>query len=131
MRRGFTLIEVMVAGTLLGAVMLTVTPLLGWVARERHAAEQREVAVQEVANILERVTARNWEEITSAAVSGVKLAPESASFLDDAELRIEITENEQQPLSKQVSVSLQWKDRFQNSVAPVRVTTWVYQRSRN
>ncbi|HEX8202509.1 MAG TPA: prepilin-type N-terminal cleavage/methylation domain-containing protein, partial [Isosphaeraceae bacterium] len=56
-RRGFTLVEMAAAAAILMVAMTLTVQLVGWVATERRAAEQRTRAIQEAANLMERLTA--------------------------------------------------------------------------
>ena len=52
------------ATVLLMIAMTLTVKVLGWVALERRAAERRQRAVMEVANVMERITAYPFEEVT-------------------------------------------------------------------
>src|SRR5438445_497746 len=59
--RAFTMIEVALTVFLLAIAMTATVQVLGWVAAERRAVERRQWAVQEVANVMERLTAEPWD----------------------------------------------------------------------
>ncbi|MEZ6146513.1 MAG: prepilin-type N-terminal cleavage/methylation domain-containing protein [Planctomycetaceae bacterium] len=56
-RYGFTMLELTVAASLLGMVFVVTLPLLKHVRVSRDAAQQRFVAQQEVANLMEQIAA--------------------------------------------------------------------------
>ena len=62
-RRGFTLIEMMVAGVLLTTVMMIVVPAIFWVHRERRQTERYQIAMVEVENMMERVVALPFRDV--------------------------------------------------------------------
>jgi Tfp pilus assembly protein PilV len=64
LRRGIALMELVVAGAVLGTLMLVCLQLLAATAAQRRVADQRQLAAIEVGNVLERVTARRWSELT-------------------------------------------------------------------
>ena len=67
-RRGaFAAIELTVATILLVVAMTLAVQALGWVAAERRATERRAAAVREAANLMERLTARPFDQITPEA----------------------------------------------------------------
>ena len=72
--RGVTLVEVIVSGILLGAVMMVALPTLGWIARERRAADRRQEAIAELENMMDRFSARPWQQITPEAAARIALS---------------------------------------------------------
>lgn len=58
-RRGHTVIELLVAASILGMLTVCVTPLVRWIGVERRLVEQRTVALSEVNAALETHRARN------------------------------------------------------------------------
>ena len=69
-RRAFTAVEVALAVFLMAVAMTATVQVLGWVASERRAVERRQWAVQEVANLMERLTAAPWERVTPESARG-------------------------------------------------------------
>ena len=61
-RRGMTLLELVVAGALLGTLLVVCLQLLAATAAQRRAADQRQLAVLEVGNVMERLAARPWAD---------------------------------------------------------------------
>ncbi len=130
-RRGFSLLELAVAGALLGALLVVCLQLIGAMAAQRRAADQRRLAVVEVGNILERLAARPWDELTSKNVGQEmeekeKLSPQAASRLPGAELKIEVTQPAKEPDARRIVVSLRWQDAAGVLLPPVRIATWRY-----
>ena len=74
-RRGFTMVEITASVVMLATAMSLTVQLLGGLAAERRAAERRLCAVQEVANLMERVAARPWGEVTPESLRAVSLSP--------------------------------------------------------
>ena len=125
-RRGFTLLELSVACVLLAVAMVVALQLLGWVALERRAAERRQWAIQEVANVMEHFTARGWENATLDQAKAIQLSKPAREVLPDAELMVAVTTPESVPATKRISVELKWRNRAGEFDAPVRLTTWLY-----
>jgi hypothetical protein len=117
----------------MSAVMLMIAmtltmKVLGWVAMERRAWDRRQWAVQEAANLMERVTGRPYESVTSSSVESVGLSAQAKQVLPDAELKAEVSQDE--PAggkgSKRVAIRLRWRNRAGEWDAPVRLVSWVY-----
>src|SRR5262245_53147110 len=62
--RGALLFELLTSGVLLAIVVSTVIPMLGWIIRERHLNHQRQAALLEVGNLMERVALLGSNEMT-------------------------------------------------------------------
>ena len=84
-RRGTTILELAVAGALIGALLVVCLQLLAATAAGRRAADQQQCAILELDNVMERVVARPWAELTTAALAAVAGARE-AFVLGGAEI---------------------------------------------
>ena len=128
-RRAFTLMELLVATLLFGAVLVTAAPVLGWVIRERSAAERRQLAVEEVANLMETITLDGrFEAVTEKALAPPTLSPQAKRRLKDARLDVKVEEDPKPPAAKRISIELRWRNRVGEFAAPVRLTTWIFRR---
>ncbi len=125
-RRGFGLIEMAVGAMLLVAAMAVTAQVIAWVALERRAAERRERAVFEAANLLERVAARPWAEIESAPPAGLKMAEATTRFLPGSSLDLKVASFADAPTRKRITVEVRWLDRSGRPEAPVRLVAWAY-----
>ena len=128
-RTGFTLVELIVTMVLLGVVMVTVVPLLGWVNIQRRAADTRLFAVQETANILERFTIRDWDKISQEAADKIEISDQTAQLLKEPSLKITVKEMDSELPSRRITVELSWNNRAGDRVTPARVTSFVYRHS--
>jgi hypothetical protein len=125
-RRGAMMVELAVAGTLVGALLVFGLQLLSAAVAQRRAADQRQWALVELGNVMEQVAARPWAELTTAALSKVRLSPSASSQLPGAELRIEVSTPADDPRAKRITATLRWQGRSGQPPAPVTVTTWRY-----
>jgi type II secretory pathway pseudopilin PulG len=123
-RRGMTILELVVAGALLGTLLVVCLQMLSATARQHRAADQRQLALLEVENALEHLAARPWTELTAQSVAPPKLAPSVRNRLPGAEWNIEIAPSPADPLAKRIAVSLRWQDQAGQFVKPVRIVTW-------
>jgi Tfp pilus assembly protein PilE len=125
-RRGMMMIELAVAGVLVGTLLVVCLQLLSAALAQRRAADQRQCALLELGNVMEQVTARPWTELTTAILSQKKLSPSADSQLPGAELKIEVSPLADEPNAKRITAALRWQDRSGQLLAPVTVTTWRY-----
>ncbi len=123
-RRGMTLLELAVACTLLGTLLVVCLQLLSATAAQRLAADQRQLALIEVGNVLERVAAGRWADLTAKNLAAEKPSAWLGNRLPGAELKIEAVASSTEPDAKRITVSLRWRDRTGRFLPPVAVTTW-------
>jgi hypothetical protein len=120
---GTTTLEVLVSFTLLAAVLAVSLPLV--VQHGRLLATERayRLALDELSNQLERLTALPNQELT-AALSNVKPSEYAAARLPGARLSAQL-----QPagIGQRLTLRLAW-DEPQRANAPVTLCAWVYPR---
>jgi hypothetical protein len=122
-RRGFAMTELVVAGALLGALLIVCLQLMSATAAQRRAADQRQLAVFEVGNVMERLAAKPWAELTPQ-MAVAPLSPSVRNRLPGAELKVEVTTPSAEPDARRIVVSLRWQDRAGQFVSPVAIATW-------
>lgn len=127
-RRGMTLMELAVAGVLLGTLLVVCLQLLQATAAQRRNTDQRQLALIELGNVLERLSARPWAELTPKSVAGEKPSAWLGNRLPGAELKVEVTTSASEPGAKRIVVSLRWQERGGRYLPPVRITTWRFAR---
>ncbi len=125
-RRGFTMLEITAATVMLATAMTLTVQLLYGVAAERRAAERRLCAVQEVANLMERVAARPWGEVTPESLKAVSLSPRTIQALPGGELTATVDDSAATRGEKRIRLRLRWRDRAGTWTSPVRLTAWIY-----
>lgn len=120
-RAGATMIELLVAGTLMMVALGTWAPLI--VRHGRMAVEARHyrIAVDELSNQLERLTAAPRGELASA-VGALVVSDFAAERLPGAELTGSVEPVE---LGQRLTLSLVW-DEPRRREAPLTMTAWVY-----
>ena len=123
--RAFTACEVALAVFLLAVAMTTTVQVLGWVASERRAVERRQWAIQEVANLMEHLTAQPWDQLTPASARAVSLSEEIRRKLPGPELTIDVHENDAPAGEKRLAIRVRWRNRVGLWEAPVRLTAWI------
>jgi hypothetical protein len=123
-----TLLELAVAAAMLATLLAVCVQLLGAMAAQRRAADQRQLALFEVSNVIERAAARAWNDLTPEALAAEKLSPAAIEELPEAELKVEMSIPQSEPNAKRITVSLRWQDRKGNFLPPLKLTTWKYRR---
>ncbi len=119
-RLGISSVEVVVAFVLLSGVLLASTSLMVKHGRLLQAQRNYRLALDELANQVERISALPAEEIESA-VENLEPSPFVVRFLNDATL-----EGELQPadVGQRLVLRLTW-DEPQRSEAPVTLSAWI------
>jgi Tfp pilus assembly protein PilE len=130
-RRGSLMIEILVCGALLAVLLATAIPTMSWVLRQRKLCDQREAALLEVDNLMERVTAVEWSELTTDRAAQFRLSDPVAAQLPDSRLEIAVETDPDDPLAKIVQIRLTWDNGPGRLAPPVRLTAWVYRREAN
>ncbi len=130
-RRGFGMIELAVAGILVAAGMTATVQVVGWVVVERRAVERRQRALVEASNLLERIAARPYDEITPEAAGRCRLAGPTADFLPGATLYLKVDTSTDAPGRKKIAVEIRWRDRSGRPEAPIRLVAWTYRHGRH
>jgi Tfp pilus assembly protein PilV len=118
-----TLLELVVAAALLGTILIICLQLLAATAQQRRHADQRQLALVEVENTMERLAAWPWNELTPKTTAG-QLSPTVRSRLPGAELKVEVTTSSAEPSAKRIAVTLRWQDHSGQFEKPVTIVTW-------
>jgi hypothetical protein len=110
------------------AAMAISVRVLGWVGAERRDFDRRQCAMQETANLMERLTSRSFDSVTPATAKALSLSPQARQLLPGAELEIDVAASDPAggPGSKRVAMRLRWHSRAGEWDSPVRLTSWVY-----
>ncbi len=123
-RRGFTLLECLVAAAMLGVIFVLVGQWFSWDTFERREAWKRQLATQEAANVLERLSLTPYETLSADNLAAIKLSPETRAWLIDGALQVSVSETATPAHGKQLQVEIGWGRSHENPPAPVRLTTW-------
>ena len=129
-QRGSLLVEVAMATVLLMIAMSLTVKVLSFVALERRASERRQGALVEVANVMERITAYPFDQVTPELARRLTLSPAARQSLPDSELAVDVAGSEpgQSRSAKRIAISLRWRGHDGEWVAPVRLTSWIERR---
>jgi Tfp pilus assembly protein FimT len=124
MRRGASMLEILVACTLLGTVLSVATPLVVRHNRLLTAHREYQMALDELSNQLERLGALPAAELPAAVE---KLAPSelAAAHLSGAKLTGELAAADE---GQRLTLHLVW-DEPQRKSAPVSMASWIYRKA--
>jgi type II secretory pathway pseudopilin PulG len=125
-RRGMMMVELAVAGVLVGTLLVVGLQLLSAAMAQRRVADQRQCALLELGNLMEQIAARPWTELTTAALARERLSPSAVAQLPGAELKIEVSAPAHEPHAKRLTAALRWQGRSGQLLPPVTLTTWRY-----
>lgn len=107
-RRGFTLVETMVALGVLGVVLLLVAQVGILILSERQRDVARQDAEETAANILEASRACPWEDLTPAWAARQRLPDSLARRPYEGRLTVRVEPEPSRPHVKRVTVEIRW-----------------------
>ncbi|MFV0443106.1 MAG: hypothetical protein ACK5Q5_06015 [Planctomycetaceae bacterium] len=122
-RAGISAIEITVAILLLASVFAMLGPMLSWIRQQRRCAEDRQLALLELANAAERVSLLNYEALTAEQLAQLTLPAVADAELRDARLTATVDE-ESAPVARRVTLQLSWKEDGVRESAPLRLVLW-------
>lgn len=119
-RRGTSMIELLVAFTLLAAVMSSALPLVVRHGRLLMSARHYRLALDEVSAQMDRLTALSGDEI-QAELDRLEVSAFTRERLADAELTGELQPTD---WGRRLTLSLIWQEA-QRATAPVQLVGWI------
>jgi hypothetical protein len=125
-RRAALLLELVISGIVLGMVMSAALPTLGWIARERQLTRQRQAAILEVGNLMERITLVDWDDLTPRRAASFEISDRLREQLVDSELKVTVAADDSSEGSKHVLIELYWDVVPGRPAPPVRLAAWVH-----
>lgn len=123
-RRGSMFVETAIGISLAIVVMIAVAQLVAVVAKQRRDVAQTRLTTQEVANAMERVIVLPWSELTTEPIAGLDVSRPAMMALDDPQWSITVTELNAALPTKQIEITLSWRDQANRRVEPVRLVAW-------
>jgi len=120
------LLETTVAMVILLVAMIAVAQTVATVAMQRRIAEQRALATQEAANLMERIYSLPWGEATEEKISELQLSETCRQRLPDARLGVVVESTDDPVPGREIRIEIDWRDRAGKRGAPIRLTAWKY-----
>jgi hypothetical protein len=125
-RHGIYLLEMSVAGVLLLAMMAICVRYFAVTLTQRRALDQRQAAIVEAGNVMERVSAMPWTDLMPETMAAITLSADAKLALASGELKIDVAEEGRKPQAKRITVSVRWQDDDGQWVLPLRLAAWRY-----
>ena len=126
-RHGFTLLEVVISGTLLAAVLIVSARMVWSIAGQREAILDRQTALAEAGNVMERLFARPWDALSDDVVKGVAPSDDFQRALPGGQLSIEISTLPEDPAAKRILVNVSWMHEPDQPDRSVQLVALKYQ----
>jgi len=126
-RSGFTILETLVAVAMLTALLAVAMQVCTATAAQRRQTQQQLVAVEETANVMERVAALPWDDLTPEGVGKIELSTVAEEALPEAALTIDLAEAKGKPAGRRVAVTLEWAPRAAGPPSQTQLVAWRYQ----
>lgn len=124
----FSLPELIIALSLLGAATAVMMPLMLSASAHRRAAEQRQFALFQAENLLDQFLAAAGPDTTQAELlrrltESEADAQTQQSLLPGLERSVTVTERPDDG-AKQITVELRWRNKAGHFTTPVRLSGW-------
>jgi type II secretory pathway pseudopilin PulG len=126
LRSAFTFLELIGTCLLLGVLFSITVPMLLIVARERRSTEQRQLALQHAANLLERATQRGWSDLPPGDLAVPAADADLQIVLPGLERSLKVKQLEGERESRQITATLRWQTRAGPMASPLTLSAWVY-----
>ncbi len=125
-RRGLTLVELCATCALLAVAIPLTVAALGAAAKQRRGIEMRQQAIEAADNLLERLTAEPWDQLSNDRLTEIKDALSDEQLPSGGELQLELVEHSGPPAAKRVDVELSWQPSAARVRQRVRLSGWVF-----
>ena len=124
--KGFTLVELIGTSLLLGILFSMTIPMLVIVAHERRSTQQRQFALQHLANLLEQSVTRDWNELIPGDLPIPIADPDLLVVLPGLEEHLTVKQIDLEPVSRQVIASIKWQNHSGQMNSNLELSAWVY-----
>jgi hypothetical protein len=99
---------------------------VGLTVRQRRIADQRQIALQEVANEAERLAIIPWDELAPDKLMNWKPSTALTAVLPAAECRVRAQDEAGPPIARRIELRIAWTNAVGEEVTPVELTFWRY-----
>src|SRR6476619_4613764 len=107
-RRAFTLVEVIIAATMLVVLLTTSVQMLRALSNHERASERRIVAFEAVQAVADQIANIPWSELTAESAKNVSIPKPLNGYLPDAKLTVSLDEEAAPTTSKRIHIDLSW-----------------------
>ena len=126
MRRGFNLFELMASCLVLAVLLTACLQLVRATGVTRRATAQRQTALEEAANALERIGALGYAELTLTQAQNLLQAERIAERLPGGRAEVTVDSSADAKEAKRVAVTIAWRTFPQEPERTVHLVTWKY-----
>jgi type II secretory pathway pseudopilin PulG len=123
-RRGMTLVETGVSLVVLMVAMMALAQLVGMAARQRRASQERQLAIQEVANQAERIAVLPYDQVAAEKLTSWEPSAEVSAAIPRIVCRAIVSDEEGSPPARRVQLRVTWTNGVGQEVEPVELTVW-------
>src|SRR5262249_14352115 len=107
--KGFTIVELIAAFSILAIVMVVVAQTGTWSFGERQRNAARQAAVELAENVLQTARSRSWDELTPSWAGEQKLPKEWHDTLPEGKLTVRVEPEKGVAGVKRVNVAIRWR----------------------
>lgn len=108
-RRGFTIVELIAAFSILAVVMVVVAQTGTWSFGERQRTASRQAAIELVENVLQTARNRSFDDLTSSWADAQKLPREWQDTFPEGNLTVRVAPEKGIDGVKRVTVAIRWR----------------------
>lgn len=125
-RRAFTLIELTASCLVLAGLLTVCLQLVQATQAARRASSQRQVALEEASNALERIAALEFGELTVARAESLLPAEAIARRLPGGRVAVVVDPSADAWGAKRVAVTVAWRSFSEEPEKTVHLVAWKY-----
>ncbi len=125
-RRGFTLFEVSVAIMSLGALTALSLEFFAGVTGQQKEQNAELAATQEAANVMERLAAVAWDDLSKQPGGKFELSPQAGKMLPEGRVEVKVDEAAGSPSARHVAVAICWRPLPGGPERKASVVAWRY-----
>ncbi len=125
-RRGFTLLEVSVALLALAALATLCLQFFAAASDQRRQVFAHLAATQEAANLLERVEALEWNDLTPQNAAKLQISAQARQVLPEGRAEMLVDDPSGTPPARRVAVVVHWRPQLGEPEREVRLVAWRY-----
>jgi prepilin-type N-terminal cleavage/methylation domain-containing protein len=125
-RRGFTLIEIVVAASLLAAILATSVQMLRVLSDHQRTVAHSGVALVALQTLAERICNLPWNELTQETAQTVAIPEPIARRLPGAKFNVHVVDETTPVVSKRIAIELSWLNLNGERGVPARLTAWAF-----
>lgn len=131
-RRGSLLVEAALSAAIVATVIIAVAQLLALVVQQQRQLQQRQLALETVANLLDQAYALPWDQLSESGLATLRLPSEVETRLPGAALRAQVldipnegtTERSVIQSARRIEIGLQWFPASRTTAESVQLQAW-------